>query len=64
MPATAKKSLTKATKKKATVATPLGRGDTRARRSETIKFLTLDETRRLFSRALVQTRYMDGRVPN
>ena len=47
--ATVKKRPTKATKKKAIVATPPERKDTRARRSETIKFLTLDETRRLFA---------------
>jgi len=46
--ATAKKKSTKATKKKATTGAP-ERRDVRARRSETIKFLTLDETRRLFA---------------
>ncbi len=48
--ATAKKSSTKATRKKsATPQPPQDRNTTRARRSETIKFLTLDETRRLFA---------------
>ncbi len=46
--ATAKKS-TKANKRKATKPKPPERKATRARRSETIKFLTLDETRRLFA---------------
>lgn len=47
--ATAKKKPSKATKKKATTPKPLERKATRARRSETIKFLTLDETKRLFA---------------
>jgi len=47
--ATAKKRPAKATKKSAIVSTPPERKDTRARRSETIKFLTLDETRQLFA---------------
>ena len=47
--ATAKKKPTKATRKNAITATTPERKDTRARRSETIKFLTLDETRRLFA---------------
>jgi type 1 fimbriae regulatory protein FimB len=46
---TAKKTSTKATKKKATTPKPPERKSTRARRSETIKFLTLDETKRLFA---------------
>ncbi len=47
--ATAKKKPAKATKKKVTAPVPPERKITRARRSETIKFLTLDETRRLFA---------------
>jgi len=47
--ATAKKKPTKATRKNAITATTPERKDSRARRSETIKFLTLDETRRLFA---------------
>jgi type 1 fimbriae regulatory protein FimB len=46
--ATAQKKSAKANKKKATTPKPPERQATRARRSETIKFLTLDETRRLF----------------
>jgi site-specific recombinase XerD len=50
MPATtAKKQPTEPTKSKAVTPQPLERQATRARRSETIKFLTLDETRRLFA---------------
>ena len=50
MPATtAKKKPTKATRKNAITATTPERKDSRAGRSETIKFLTLDETRRLFA---------------
>jgi len=50
MPAvTAKKKPAKANKRKATTPKPRERKVTRARRSETIKFLTLDETRRLFA---------------
>ena len=50
MPATvtAKKKLTRAVKGTATTPKPEHKA-TRARRSETIKFLTLDETRRLFA---------------
>ena len=48
MPATAKQKITKAKKKKATTSKTPERKATRTRRSETIKFLTLDETRRLF----------------
>jgi len=47
--ATAKKKSAKADKSKATTPKPSERKATRARRSETIKFLTLDETRRLFA---------------
>ena len=47
--ATAKKRPTKAAKRKAIVTTTPERKVTRAHRSETIKFLTLDETRRLFA---------------
>ena len=47
--ATAKKRPTKATKKSARVTTPTERRDTHARRTGTIKFLTVDETRRLFA---------------
>ncbi len=46
--ATAKKKTTKAAKKSASVIASPERIATRARRTETIKFLTLDETRRLF----------------
>ncbi len=46
--ATAKKKSVKAAKKRAKVAASSERITTRARRTETIKFLTLDETRRLF----------------
>lgn len=46
--ATAKKKPAKANKKSITTKLPEHRA-TRARRSETIKFLTLDETRRLFA---------------
>lgn len=46
--ATQKKPV-KATKRKATTPQPPERKATRARRSETIKFLMLDETRRLFA---------------
>ena len=50
MPAiTAKKKPAKTNKKKAITPKPPERKATRARRSETIKFLTLDETRRLFA---------------
>lgn len=50
MPAvTAKKKSPKANKSKSTAPKPSGHKATRARRSETIKFLTLDETRRLFA---------------
>ncbi len=49
MPTVAKKKPTKATKKKVITLQPLVRRATRAHRSETIKFLTLDETRRLFA---------------
>lgn len=49
MPATVKKKLTKAAKRKATTPKPPEHKSTRAHRSETIKFLTLDETRRLFA---------------
>ncbi len=49
MPAVAKKRSTKAPKKKSTVTLQPERKVSRARRSETIKFLTLDETRRLFA---------------
>src|SRR4051812_36253205 len=48
MPATAKQKITKAKKKKATTPKTPERKATRARRSEIIKFLTLDETRQLF----------------
>jgi type 1 fimbriae regulatory protein FimB len=49
MPAiTAQKKSAKANKSKATTSNLPERQATRARRSETIKFLTLDETRRLF----------------
>lgn len=47
--ATAKKKPAKSGKKKAPVPAPPGHQQTRARRTETIKFLTLDETRRLFA---------------
>jgi site-specific recombinase XerD len=47
--ATAQKKSAKATKRKALTTKPPERQATRARRSETIKFLTLDETRRLFA---------------
>ncbi len=47
--ASTKKKPAKANKKKATTPKPPERQATRARRSETIKFLTLDETRRLFA---------------
>jgi len=47
--ATAKRKSAKADKSKATTPKPSERKATRARRSETIKFLTLDETRRLFA---------------
>ena len=46
---TAKKKPAKANKRKTTTPKPAELKDTRARRSETIKFLTLDETRRLFA---------------
>ncbi len=46
---TAKKKSAKASKRKATTPKPPERKAARARRSETIKFLTLDETRRLFA---------------
>jgi integrase len=46
---TAKKKQTKTTKRKATIQKPPEHQATRARRSETIKFLTLDETRQLFT---------------
>jgi type 1 fimbriae regulatory protein FimB len=50
MPAViARKKSAKASKKKATIPKPPDRKVTRARRSETIKFLTPDETRRLFA---------------
>lgn len=50
MPAAAtKKKSTKANKGKSTNPKPPERQAARARRSETIKFLTLDETRRLFA---------------
>ncbi len=49
MPATAKKKPAKAHKKKVIVSSLLEHRVTRAHRSETIKFLTLDETRRLFA---------------
>lgn len=50
MPATtAKKNLAKRSKKKAPVTAPPDYKQIRARRTETIKFLTLDETRRLFA---------------
>lgn len=49
MPAvTTKKKSLKSNKSKANTSKPSGHKATRARRSETIKFLTLDETRRLF----------------
>lgn len=48
MPAATAQKNTKANKRKATTPKPPERQATRARRSETIKFLTLDETRRLF----------------
>jgi type 1 fimbriae regulatory protein FimB len=47
--AAAKKKPAKANKSRATTPKPPERQATRARRSETIKFLTLDETRRLFA---------------
>lgn len=47
--ASTKKRPAKASKKKATTPKPSERQATCARRSETIKFLTLDETRRLFA---------------
>jgi type 1 fimbriae regulatory protein FimB len=47
--ATAKKKSTKANKSQVNTPKPTERKATRARRSETIKFLTLDETRRLFA---------------
>jgi type 1 fimbriae regulatory protein FimB len=47
--ATAQKKPTKASKRKATTPKPPERQALRAHRSETIKFLTLDETRRLFA---------------
>jgi len=47
--ATAKKKPAKSGKKKAPVPAPADHQQTRARRTETIKFLTLDETRRLFA---------------
>jgi integrase len=46
---TAKKKSEKANKRKVTTPKPPERIVTRARRSETIKFLTLDETRRPFA---------------
>ncbi len=49
MPAAAKKRSAKALRKKPTVTIHPERKGTRARRTETIKFLTLDETRRLFA---------------
>jgi type 1 fimbriae regulatory protein FimB len=50
MPAsTAKKRPARSTKQKAVSPVPSQRKITRARRSETIKFLTLDEIRRLFA---------------
>jgi type 1 fimbriae regulatory protein FimB len=49
MPATAKKKPAKSNKKKVIIPKPLEHRGTRANRSETIKFLTLDETRRLFA---------------
>jgi type 1 fimbriae regulatory protein FimB len=49
MPANVKKKPTKAAKRKATTPRPPERKSMRAHRSETIKFLTLDETRRLFA---------------
>ena len=50
MPAsTAKKKSAKVNKRKASLSKPPEHEVTRARRSETIKFLTLDETRRLFA---------------
>ena len=50
MPATeAKKKPAKALKKKPIVTVTTERKATLARRTETIKFLTLDETRRLFT---------------
>ncbi len=47
--ATAKKTPAKVNKKKVIIPKPLEHRGTRAHRSETIKFLTLDETRRLFA---------------
>jgi integrase len=47
-PVTAKKKPAKGNKRKAATLKPPERKATRAQRSETIKFLTLDETRRLF----------------
>lgn len=47
--ATTRKKPTKATKRKVATAKPLERKATHAHRSETIKFLTLDETRRFFA---------------
>src|ERR1700749_108286 len=44
-----KKKPAKANKRKSTIPKPPEYQATRARRSETIKFLTLDETRRLFA---------------
>ncbi len=49
MPAATAKKSTKSIKRKATTSKPPERKGTLARRTETIKFLTLDETRRLFA---------------
>lgn len=49
MPATAQKKSAKASERKAITPQPPARQASHARRSETIKFLTLDETRRLFA---------------
>jgi integrase len=46
---TTRKKSAQASKRKGTTSKPLECKATRARRSETIKFLTLDETRRLFA---------------
>lgn len=49
MPVVTAKKPAKTNKSRATMPKPPERQATRARRSETIKFLTLDETRRLFA---------------
>ena len=70
MPATAQKQSAKVGQRKAAIAKQPEYKATRARRSETIKFLTLDEARQLFSgitdkrdKALFLLAYRHGLVP-